>query len=302
MAVALRDVREWSEQGLEILASKEKLDSKINKKYYSKDFEYVYYAISKSSVDFNAITQSLTALNQRATGLSSSDHLKEVVRQFIASSKEFYKPTNIDEFRRLLRSNGLMPVDPEEKRRRAREEAERIRREREARQRAEQEARERERRRREEAYRRTMRIIYRIVAVVLIVVGITFGLPSYRYHHTEYKALMSDAENYVKQDKYDEALKAFSDARDRKSSKKKINAINARITEVQNMKSAKIRQLKQEIETILNTFRTTSFKYGRPENDFKTTQEKINLLKSLSDDADCKKYQKDLDKIKKRKI
>lgn len=302
MAVALIDVREWSEQGLKILGSKEKLDSKINKKNYSTDFEYVYYAISKSSVDFDAVSKSLTALNQRAAGLSSSDPLKEMLRQFIASSKEFYKPANIDEFRRLLKLNGLMPVDPEEKRRRAFEEAQRIRREREARERAEQEARERERRRREEAARRTMRIVYRIVAVVLIVVGITYGWPSYRYHHIEYKALMADAENYQQQGKYDEAIKAFKDARDRKSSRKKISEINERIMVVQIAKNDKIKELKNEIRTILNTFKTTSFKYGRPENDFKTTQEKINQLKLLSDDEECKKFQKDLDRVRKRKI
>lgn len=160
-----------------------------------------------------------------------------------------------------------------------------------------------------EAKERRDKIIRQVIGctvLILVVFGLYKGVSatvlSYRYHHTEYKALISDAESYIEQYKYDDAVKALSEARSRKSSKKKINAINGRIEEVQNMKKEKITQFKQEIATILNTFNTTSFKYGRPENDFNTTQEKIDLLRSLSNDSDCIKFQKDLDNIRKRRI
>lgn len=145
-------------------------------------------------------------------------------------------------------------------------------------------------------------ITFFLLVVFGIYKGVSAIVSTYRYHHTEYKVLMSEAESYVMQNKYDDAVNALREARNRKSRKKKIRAINERIEEVQNMKSDAIEQLKQEITTILNTFKTASFKYGRPENDFKTTQEKIDLLKSMSDDADCKKFQEDLDNIRKRKI
>lgn len=324
MAVALIDVREWSKQGREILASREKLDSKINNKFYSKDFEYVYYAISKSSVDFDAVNRSLTALNQCATGLSSSNHLKATVRQFVASSNEFYKPDNVDEFRRMLKSNGWLPVDPEVEMRRAREEAERVRREREARQRAEQEAlrraeersrrereareraeretRERERRKREEAKRKVVRTFFWAAAAAALIYILLVGLPAYKYRYTEYNALMAKAEKCIEGGQYDEAVKAFQDARSRKSSTKKINEIDGRIAEVLQQKQERIKELKQDIETILKTFRTYSFKYGRPENDFNATQQKIDLLRQLSNDADCARFQTQLDNIRKRKI
>ena len=156
--------------------------------------------------------------------------------------------------------------------------------------------------RRNKIIRQTIGYTFIILVVFGLYKGVYATVLSYRYHHTEYKALISEAESCVKQNKYDDAVKALREARNRKSSKKKIKAINERIDEVQNMKKAKIEQLKQEIKNILNTFKTASFKYGRPENDFKTTQEKINILKSLSNDADCIRYQNDLDNIRKRKI
>lgn len=160
-----------------------------------------------------------------------------------------------------------------------------------------------------EAKERRQKIIKRVISYAVIVLGIlgiykgiSATISSYCYHHTEYKALLVDAETHIANNRYDDAIKALRSARDRKSSAKKINAINERITEVQSMKNSMILQLNQEIKTILNTFKTTSFKYGRPENDFKKTQEKINRLKSLSNSADCDKYQAELDYIRKRKI
>lgn len=314
-------VKQWHETGLYILSCKEKLDSKINRQYYSHDFTTVYYAIIKSAIDFGQLQESLESLKRRASALSSSDKLKIMLRSFIACCNIVYTSEHVADFRQILISNGWLPTDPEEEARRAQAAAEAAKRKREAEARARKEAedrarREYERRKRaeEEAIRlekrrvaeaRNKRIRLMVVAfgIGLIILGLTKGIPAYRYHHTEYKVLMADAETYIAQEKYDDAIKALSEARARKSSAKKLNAIDARIVDVQKMKISRIQQLRQEIETILNTFKNTSFKYGRPENDFKTTQEKIDLLKSLLlNSAICAEYQAELDYIRKRKI
>lgn len=314
-------VKQWHETGLYILSCKEKLDSRINHQYYSHDFTTVYYAIIKSTVNFSQLQESLESLKRRTSALSSSDELKIMLRNFIACCNIVYNPEYIADFRRILTCHGWLPSDPEEEARRAQAAAEAAKKKREAEARARKEAedrarREYERRRRaeEEAIRlekqkaaeaRSKRIRLIVVALLigLVILGLTKGIPTYRYHHTEYKALMFDAENYIAQEKYDDAIKALMEARERKSSTKKLNAIDARIADVQQMKRSRIQQLQQEIEIILNTFKTTSFKYGRPENDFKTTQEKIDLLKSLLlNSSTCTKYQAELDYIRKRKI
>lgn len=285
------DVRLWHEAALVILRN-------LNREGINVDaFKNIYYGVSRN-ISYGKIQTLLHEFNIEVKEISGDNSLKEQAREFGALSELLYEPENIAEFRKILNENGWMPVDPEEQ--------ERIRREKEARIRAEREAQEREiRRLREERrrkWRKTRNNIFRCIAICFIIFGLVKGIPIYRYRHTEYKALIVDAETHIANNRYDDAIKALRNARDRKSSAKKIDAINERIAEVQSMKDSKILQLNHEIKTILNTFKTTSFKYGRPENDFKKTQEKINQLKSLSNSADCDKYQAELDYIRKRKI
>ncbi len=285
------DVRLWHEAALVILRN-------LNREGINADaFKNIYYGVSRN-ISYGKIQTLLHEFNIEVKEISGDNSLKEQAREFGALSELLYEPENIVEFRKILSENDWMPVDPEEQ--------ERIRREKEARIRAERDAQEREiRRLREERrrkWRKTRNNIFRCIAICFIIFGLVKGIPIYRYRHTEYKALIVDAETHIANNRYDDAIKALRNARDRKSSAKKIDAINERIAEVQRMKDSKILQLNHEIKTILNTFKTTSFKYGRPENDFKKTQEKINQLKSLSNSADCDKYQAELDYIRKRKI
>lgn len=285
------NVKSWCDAASKILKQKDKLRDDENV------FIEIYYGVSKKSISYDDIQSLLDKLKKIVDHVVDLD-LRNHGKTFLTYSKQLYKPENIVEFRKILNENGWMPVDPEEQ--------ERIRREKEARIRAEREAQEREiRRLREERrrkWRKTRNNIFRCIAICFIIFGLVKGIPIYRYRHTEYKALIVDAETHIANNRYDDAIKALRNARDRKSSAKKIDAINERIAEVQSMKNSKILQLNHEIKTILNTFKTASFKYGRPENDFKKTQEKINQLKSLSNSADCDKYQAELDYIRKRKI
>lgn len=317
MSVNINDVKKWHEAGLTILPSKEKLDSKINKTTYSQDFLTIYYGISQQTVNNAQINASLVQLKKCATNLTSSNPMKIVLREFVASSTIVYKPENIQSFRQLLKVNSWLPVDPEVERRKAEAAAEQVRREREERERlkraaearARKEREERERQEREERWRREretrmrrmrkVRIGIGIAMIVLLGYGLIAGIPAYRYHHSEYKELRVNAETFVAENRYTDAITALREAQRRKSSKKKIQEIEQRIDEVKALRENKITQLKNEITTLLASF-NTSFKYGRPENDFKTTQQKIDLLKSI-DNADHAQYQKQLDYHKNRK-
>lgn len=353
MTALEKDISDWSEIGRSIFAQKERLDDKANDIQYSKDFETVYYAVSKSYIDANAVQVSMQRLKKRMTSLSSSDPLKRTLREFVAISMRLYDRNNSLEFKRFLISNGRMPVDPveemrkakelEEKRRKEAEEKERVLRERQRREREERERREREekerkakeleekqrkeaeekervlrerqrremeRQRREEekrkciAYENRIRLehIVKIVVSVLIFVMIILiiVLTSIKSSkNKEYYRLLADADRYVTEMLYDDALASIDEARKVKTDKNTLSILYQKELDIRSEKIKKTENLKKEIQTALNVFRNISFKYGRPESDIKTVQEKINTLKKIApNDADT--YQKELDKLKKR--
>ena len=72
--------------------------------------------------------------------------------------------------------------------------------------------------------------------------------------------------------------------------------ISSEIARVQSLLDEQAVVLKSEIKSLLDVFKKISFKYGRPEDDLKLTQEKLNLLKKITPaDPDIANLQKRLD-------
>ena len=327
MTALEKEVSIWHETGQKIISQKDSLNDKANDTLYSKDFETVYYAISKSSIDINAVQASMTKLKKRCTSLSSANPLKESLRNFLATSAHLYERANMSEFGRILVRNGWTPLDPEEEMRRAKAAEERRRREAEEKRRKEAEEKRRreeeqkrreaeERRRREaEAWQRhlkdvaaankrrvkriaiTCSVLMSFIIVIIIVVSSINAK-----ENKEYARLLAEADKFTTEMLYGDALNSIDKARKIKSDKKTSVALYQKEIEIRQERMKKTEELKQEISTFLNTFKNISFKYGRPDNDIRITQEKILLLKKIApDDKEADIYQQALDKQKKRK-
>lgn len=148
----------------------------------------------------------------------------------------------------------------------------------------------------------TFLLILVIGGSLKIAMNFDYGHETIKYHRGDYRKLMAMAETYVDQKNYADALYCYEAALERKTSDKKRSRITRRIERVQIERDAYVVELKGEIKTLLNTFNNVSFKYGKPENDLKKTQEKIDELKKLApSDNDVSAFQKKLDYHNKRK-
>jgi len=141
------------------------------------------------------------------------------------------------------------------------------------------------------------------VSLALLVVSKhDFGHKTIAYHRGEYRALLAEADSCIVNEDYYHAIKYLKKAQERKTSKRKIDKISKEIDDTQFLLDKKVEQLKAEIKSLLDVFKKISFKYGRPDNDLKTTQEKLNLLKKYAPaDPDIENLQKRLDYHKQRK-
>lgn len=314
MELSATDAKKWHEDGMSILGFKEKLNNKVAGKNYSADFEDIYYGASRSK----SSSEIADACNKLAKGVLnlSSNEQKLIVRNFVSTSKLALK--DIQSFWAMLGSNGCLPVDPEVARKRAEEDA-RIRRqkeEQERRIRRAQEARKREERERKLDRARHMGmlitlVISGVVAVLLIIFALEKGFSSYKYYYTEYKALIVKSEELSGQYKYTEALAALQDARNRKSSKKKIQEVDRRISAVLAERDGKCATLRSEIAKVWdsyfvksngrvsNTLNKSIVKYvqrGDIQPIVESTLSKIDLLKMIS--SNTKEYDANMAKIK----
>ena len=304
MEFNVADAKRWHEDGLAILEFKGKLDNKVANKFYSVDFENIYYGYAKSKCA-DEILEACTKLAKGVSNLSDNNQ-KEIVRNFISTTKIAAK--DIQSFWLLLKKNGWLPVDPAEERRRA-EEAIRIRREKaeaERRAKAAREAREREeweKRLREAAERarqarmRVVKWVCGVAAAVLLGFVLFAGIPSYKYHHSEYKALLHNAEEFLSQNRYNEAIAALEEARVRKSSRKKQAEITKQISQVCADRTKKVAELRNEIKNVWNAYFVNgsrqlnykNIKYVEKKDVLpviKNVQERIDLLKSITADTD----------------
>lgn len=123
-----------------------------------------------------------------------------------------------------------------------------------------------------------------------------YGHKTIAYHRGEYKELLTKADKCISNEDYYHAIKYLKQAHDRKTSERKRNQISSEITRVQSLLDEQAVVLKSEIKSLLDVFKKISFKYGRPEDDLKLTQEKLDLLKKISPaDPDIADLQKRLD-------
>ena len=137
---------------------------------------------------------------------------------------------------------------------------------------------------------------------LLIVSKHDFGHKTIAYHRGEYRALLEEADSCIVNEDYYHAIKYLKLAQERKTSERKRNRISTKINNTQSLLDKQVEQLKTDIKSLLDVFKKISFKYGRPDNDLKTTQEKLDLLKKYAPaDPDIENLQKRLDYHKQRK-
>lgn len=123
-----------------------------------------------------------------------------------------------------------------------------------------------------------------------------YGHKTIAYHRGEYKELLAKSDECIASEDYYSAIKHLEEARERKTSERKREAVSNRIAETQALLDEQARVLKSEINSLLDIFKRISFKYGRPEEDLKLTQEKLDQLKKITpEDPEIADLQKKLD-------
>ena len=188
-------------------------------------------------------------------------------------------------------------IETQEHAERARIEQERLRQQRIVRERQERERKERIKLERLNRLMQCLRITMYSVASVCIIGGLVWGIQSYQYHHSEYKALLHNAEEFLSQYKYNEAISALEDARVRKSSRKKQAEITKQISQVCADRTKKVAELRNEISNVWNAYFVNgsrqlnykNIKYVEKKDVLpviKNVQERIDLLKSITADSD----------------
>lgn len=131
---------------------------------------------------------------------------------------------------------------------------------------------------------------------LLIVSKYDFGHKTIAYHHGEYKELLIKADECIANEDYYHAIKYLKQAQDRKTSEKKRNQIQSEIVKTQLLLDEQAIIIKSEIKSLLDVFKKISFKYGRPEDDLKLTQGKLDQLKKITPaDPEIADLQKRLD-------
>lgn len=131
---------------------------------------------------------------------------------------------------------------------------------------------------------------------LLIVSKYDFGHKTIAYHHGEYKELLIKADECIANEDYYHAIKYLTQAQDRKTSEKKRNQIQSEIVKTQLLLDEQAIIIKSEIKSLLDVFKKISFKYGRPEDDLKLTQGKLDQLKKITPaDPEIADLQKRLD-------
>ena len=203
---------------------------------------------------------------------------EKLLKSFIAISKKGLKEENYEGFKKILRSNNWLPLDPAEEERLARERIAAEKRKKEAedrriREEAERRWAEEERRRRqeEERVRRAERARKRKQKKILMVVGILIGVfvifqvSSFAYSNYKYTLkrnhMITVGDEYLANGDYDNAISSYQSALPLKQSTSKRNQINDLIHNAKNVKYKEINDLLSKIETIIQSNKT-SLKYG----------------------------------------
>lgn len=320
-------IDKWTKAAENIITSEYKKLGEV----YSNAFDSIIYNLEKSSVPVH-IQEDINKLKKFLDGCVDSDFV-DYVRDFcsyekwlIADYSYFRNRLNETGFWKKLESLGYVSYykqkELEEKRKAEEAAAERrrqeeLKRREEERRRAEAAAEERrrqeERRRAEERIRleelnrkarereRKIKNIFKGIAGAAAVVAMLFLIVPNVKNSIQFNDLIEQAEMAKERNDYNQALSCLYQAQTLKLNDKRSNLLGEKFKEVKDGKESLISSLKTDINTILNTFSKVSFKYGKPENDLTKTQELIDQLSALvPEDAECAKFQKQLDYHKKR--
>lgn len=188
-------------------------------------------------------------------------------------------------------------IENQEHAERARIEQERLRQQRIVRERQERERKERIKLERLNRIMQCLRVTIYSVVAVCVIGGLVWSVQSYQYHHSEYKALLHNAEEFLSQNRYNEAIAALEEARVRKSSRKKQAEITKQISQVCADRTKKVAELRNEIKNVWNVYFVNgsrrlnykNIKYVEKKDVLpviKNVQERIDLLKSITADTD----------------
>lgn len=319
-----QEVKNWYNSAKALAASKEKLDDAANDCYYSRNFETVYYGFTHQTPSSEEVQVALNLLQRRLRSIKRD--LKTDLGTFISTSAIAMKPENYQDFRKQLIAKGWMPVDPEVERRRLDEERkrlekekaeqlrreneqrERIRREHEEQLRREAERQERERWRRKRKRRQIRNIVLGVFLISFIVIGVLYGIPHYKYYIIEYNALIKSSMAYENECKYDDAINALEQAREKKKGKPQYDRLSTRIQEITKKKEDKKIELRNDIASIWKAYyigsnlNAKSLRYIEKSEMvpvIQSLENKITLLNEIS--GDTKEFNSNMNKLKRLK-
>lgn len=319
-----QEVKNWYNAAKTLAASKEKLDDAANDIYYSRNFETVYFGFTHQTPSPDEVQEALNLLQKRLRSIKRD--LKTDLGTFISTSAIAMKSENYQDFRKQLIAKGWMPVDPEVERRRQEEERkrferekeeqikreneqrERIRREQEEQRRREAEKQERERWRRKRKRRLIRNIVFGVFLISSTIIGVLYGIPHYKYYIIEYNAFIKSALAYEAECKYDDAINALEQARDKKKGRPQYDRLNTRIQDIIKKKDEKKVELRNDIASIWkayyigNNLNVKSLRYIEKSEMIPVIQSldnKITLLNELT--GDTKEFNSNMNKLKRLK-
>lgn len=134
-----------------------------------------------------------------------------------------------------------------------------------------------------------------------LVMAFDYAHKTLEYHHGEYHELIEKSVAAYNEDDYPQAKEYLDEALKRKTNDKRQGIVLNYIEIVSNKQAQRIPEIKSEIKEMLNKFKASSFKNGKPESELQLTQEKIDILKkNCPDDPIVNEYQKRLDYHKNR--
>ncbi len=329
------EAKKWYEAGLELLKNKHKLDSVSNNTYHSKDFLKLFYGFSGEALTSAQARKIIGEFGTRVTSLKSGP-LKTAARDFLGVCQIWYKTDDsINEFKKALVSNKILPIDPEAEQRRIREEQERALKAEQERLRKKRQAEEEMRRRTEEEVRRkaaeearlkaeearlreveaakrrkrVAKLFFSIVSVAAVVLFFIFGLPEIR-RHNNYKKLWDESVVLVDNEQYSESISLLNQAKELTHRDKDL--VDQRIKEVTEIWNNKVLELNNEIENVWNAYfvnggkglKYNSLKYVT-ESDImpviESLEHKIEELKELDPDNGASEYGDNVERLNKLK-
>lgn len=263
----IKDVKDWIDNGKIILNSEKikELNSYEDKNNITR-FRNLYYDITDFSFNIEyAKTELIRPLHKRLRNISSSD-FKTSLTSFISFSKRICESEdNLTEFRKILKDNNLSQW--KENNTDSRDDInillQRLIQEQEA-ERRRQEQQEQERRRQQQPQpqpqpqytqpkTKRKRSIGKIVLFVIAFIALaTFN--NYRKDKKEYRKLIAESEEYVKQQQYQKATEPLIKIKQITNNKKMLTDANSRLDKINYEIENISKTLREEINTVWESY------------------------------------------------